>query len=218
MAENFKVKVTDVIVWTVASFSGYGYDEKKLYKMVDETGKIYTWKTTNNFLKKVVSDTEWLFADRGDEVEIRATVKGETEYKGEAQTELTRVKLVNIIKKAPTKEQLEEAKAKEQLASLKGEDFVWEMPYRQYKDHYADCETVAGSFRRSEYEAPTIQVIIREGRLVNSGVRGRKFASYELINEEGKKTCYYAVCEENALKRAEKDYPNHKWDLNKIYW
>ena len=42
--------------------------------------------------------------------------------------------------------------------------------------------------------------------------------SYELINEEGKKVTYCAVSVENAIKRANKEHPGCKWELNHVYW
>lgn len=229
MAETFRLKITNIIEWSVPSYAGYGYDDKRIYKFEDEGGKVYVWKTTNKFLVKTVPDESpkhedvWTFGRRNDLVEIRASVKGESEYKGEKQTELTRCKLINVLEHAPTKEELQAAKKAEQLASLKGEDFIWVMPYKQYKEHYADCETVAGSFERRDYGrsyggGAVISVIIREGRLKASGVRGKKFHSYEMTNELGQKTAYVAVCEDNAIRRAEKDFPEHKWECTKIYW
>jgi len=222
MAETYKLTIRNIAQWTDYKFSYYGTNIS-LYNMVDEDGKVYVWKTSSALVKVVPDETPrhndaYYVADKGDVVEIRASVKGESEYKGEKQTELTRCKLINILKKAPTKEQLDEAKAKEQLASLKGEDFIWEMPYKQYKEHYADCETLAGSFCRHEYEVSTIKVIIREGRLKASGVRGQHFHSYEMTNELGQRTAYVAVCEDNAIRRAEKDYPEHEWVCTKIFW
>ena len=125
---------------------------------------------------------------------------------------------------AETWEQIQErreaerqAKAQEQINSLKGEDLVWTMPYKQYKEHYSDCETVVGSYDNHEkenmhsrrYYPPTITVIIREGRLKNSGVRGEHYSGYRMENERGEWITYRAVKEENALKRVSKDFPGH---------
>ena len=117
-----------------------------------------------------------------------------------------------------TKAERNAERAEEQKASLRSEDFIWEMPYKQYKKHYADCETLAGSYRAPEYGVATIKVIIREGRLKASGVRGRHFGGYQLINAKGVHVVYRAVSEENAIRRAEKDYPDETWQCDKIYW
>lgn len=49
---------------------------------------------------------------------------------------------------------------------------VIRMPYARFKQHYADCATVAGS-----YDAATksIMVVLPEGRGKPSGTRGRSF-------------------------------------------
>ena len=93
------------------------------------------------------------------------------------------------------------------------------MPYKQYKMHYSDCETVKGSFTRSDsrYGGSTISVIIRKGRLKNSGVRGEHYSGYRFVNEIGQHATYRAVSVDNAERRINKDYPNHEWTLDKVY-
>ena len=82
-----------------------------------------------------------------------------------------------------------------------------------YKEHYADCELLAGSWNEQER---TVGVIVREGRLKNSGVRGRQFADY-LFKNGSRCRCVYAVCEENAWKRIEKEFGSDEgWRLDKI--
>lgn len=100
---------------------------------------------------------------------------------------------------------------------LSGEDFIWRMPYKQYKEHYSDCETVAGSFERREFRPCTIEIIVREGRLKASGVRGEHYSGYRLENENGEQVVYRAVKEENAIRRAEKEFGGH-WEVYKIYY
>lgn len=194
-----------------------------LYKMVDVEGNIFVWKTSSNGLM-IDEETEKgniipVFANIGDIIVIKGTIKGFSTYKGEEQIELTRCKLVSFVQREPTEEEKREMKKREQILSLNGADFIWEMPYRQYKTHYADCETVAGSFTEYDDGKKTVQVIIREGRLKNSGVRGKKFFGYELTNEEGRKCYFTAVSEENAERRASKEYPGHNWEVtNKYTW
>ena len=76
------------------------------------------------------------------------------------------------------------------------------MPYRQYKQHYADCETVPGSYDKIEKK---ITVIIPDGRMKPSGVRGERFHDYQLFwtNADGKSgyCIYRAVSKSNAMKR-----------------
>jgi hypothetical protein len=82
---------------------------------------------------------------------------------------------------------------------------IKEMHYRQYKQHYSDCETIKGSYNAA---TKTIQVIIPEGREKPSGVRGQKFHCYHLvaiINGEEKYLSYRATTKSNALKQHKKE-------------
>lgn len=233
------VTMTTVYSYERAAF-GYGTETAYIYGMVDEDGNEYVWKTTTWLAEKIADDSKfpnyidskgkgYKFSgiNKGDIVQIRGGIKGVGEYNGKPQTELTRVKVVKRIFAAETYEEKQERirkekeeKAKAQIASLKGEDFIWEMPYKQFKEHYADCETVEGSYQGRDMTCgiyvPTIKVIIREGRLKASGVRGEHYSGYELKNEDGKRVVYRAVCEENAIKRAVKEYGGN-WECTKIY-
>lgn len=196
---------------------GYGYETVYIYKFEDSEGKIYVWKTTT-ILKKDGMDGEYdimytrpaseVFPYVGARIKIKATVKEESEYHGEKQTVINRVKVVDIIENGLSKEEKKESYKQKQLDSLKGGDFIWKkMPYRQYKNHYADCEKVVGSYS----EDGTVDVIIREGRLKNSGVRGEHIDVYVFRNENNEPRCYRAVSVENAYARLIKDYPDHEW-------
>lgn len=197
---------------------GYGYprcyETHRIYSMEDSTGKAYVWKTAS--VMGLDNGNEFAPIDKGDTVKITASVKGENVYKGKPQIVLQRVKVDGIIEKSKrmTREQWAAHKAEEQRNSLCAGDFIWYgMPYKQYKEHYNDCETVAGSYDRG-----TIDVIIRNGRLKNSGVRGQRFAGYVLKSDRGRKTSYRAVSEENALKRARKEFPGENWEVTEIYY
>jgi len=202
---------------------GYRQIENTVYKMQDADGNILVWKTSSGNLGiesvNQRGDYVWDNVHKGDSFTCKATVKENGEYKGEPQTSLTRVKVLSISH-VPTKQELDERKAQEQLDSLQGEDFIWRMPYKQYKEHYSDCETVAGSFDNGEQfhtRTSTIQVIIRQGRLVPSGTRGKFYSGYEFTNSRGGKIVYRAVSEENALRRCEKEFPGESWKCTKIY-
>ena len=67
------------------------------------------------------------------------------------------------------------------------------------------------------HTAPTIKVIIRKGRLKNSGVRGEKFSRYAFILEDGTRRVFRAICYDNAEKRLRKEYPNMKFELEEIF-
>lgn len=227
------VKMNGIYSYERAAY-GYGTETAYIYNMVDENGVVYVWKTTTFMVLEVEDENGWLTKkngktyntakiNKGDKIKIKATVKGESEYNGQPQTELTRVAVIERIFAAETWEQRQkrikaekEAHAEEQRNSLEGEDFIWRMPYKQYKEHYSDCETVAGSFRREDRRPCTIEVIIREGRLKASGVRGEHYSGYRLQNEEGEQVVYRAVKEENAIKRAEKEFGG-EWECIKVY-
>ena len=220
---EMKVKLVGEYQYDRKKYASYGYETVSIYKMIDDDSKVYVWKTTS-----------WLayndeVINRGSIIVIAASIKGESEYNGEAQTELTRVKVKEVIEMGKSLEQIQaerekarEAKKAEQLASLKGEDFVWTMPYKQYKERYADCETVIDSFVRPRFGASHIDVIIREGRLKASGVRGKHFHSYVLEWFDGDKKvkgAFVAVDYEHAEAQFRKMVgKNAECELVEQYW
>lgn len=207
------------------SFSGYGYEVVTINTFRDAEGIELVWKTSTGTIAIEREDErgycEREYPNDGAKIQIKGTVKSIGEYKGQPQVELTRVKLVAIVEQAKTKEEIEAERRQKQIDELKDGDLVWEMPYRQYKEHYADCETLAGSYREprgtDRFEVATIAVIIRDGRLKNSGVRGEHYSGYEFTNEEGQKAVYRAVSEDNALRRAQKEHPTHTWKCTHVY-
>lgn len=190
-----------------------------IYTFLDDAENCFVWKTTS-YLLGIESTNErgdWAFdrMQKRDTAVIKATIKAHSEYNGTEQTELARVKVISIdhAEPLPTKEELDAKRREEQMASLLEGDFLWEMPYTQYKAHYSDCETIAGSYKGGDirtHERPRITVIIREGRLVPSGTRGKRYMSYFFETEPEQKVAYYAVSEETARRRFEKDYPQYK--------
>ena len=80
---------------------------------------------------------------------------------------------------------------------------IHRMPYRRYKERYSDCDTVSGSYDKG---SKTIEVIVPDGRMKPSGVRGQRFLTIwmrvgkdaEHKFEQG----FRAVSLENALKQA----------------
>lgn len=211
---SIEVKMINVYEYLDYRFDYYG-TTKYIYTMADADGNVIVWKTAS-FMSVNLDDKgeTWHPIRRGDVIQITGKVKEHNEYKGTKQTVLTRCKF-SLIQMAiiKTKEQINAEKAKEQLASITGGDFVWRMPYRQYKRHYSDCETIAGS-----YDAlGTIEVIIREGRLKNSGVRGKHFHIYT-FKCDGQRVSYRAVSEENARKQMIKDFPDSaNWECTHIF-
>ena len=229
---QLEVKMKGIYSFEAPAY-GYGFETRYIYTMEGQDGTIYVWKTTAVLFAKTQTDSTYDYAEidskgrkwvydkirKDDELIIKATIKGESEYKGQPQTELSRVSLVERTFRAKSDEEIAAerkaeriAKKQEQLEGIRREDFIWRMPYKQYKEHYSDCETVIDSYEKRDYTPGTIEVIIRAGRLVPSGVRGQCFHGYEfhVTDEDGKKyrQCYRAVCEDNALRRCKKEFPN----------
>jgi hypothetical protein len=187
----------------------------------DAEGNTIVWKSTN--MVEYINDGEYKFITKGSTVELTGTVKEHGQYKGVDQTVVTRCKF-KLVALAKTEAEIRQEKSKAQMDSLTGKDFIWEMPYRQYKEHYSDCETVVGSFTRYEdrhgnvLRDPTIKVIIREGRLKPNGVRGQRIRGYVFQTDDGAEVTYRAVCEENARKRMKKDFlGSDNWELIEVF-
>lgn len=214
--------------YTDYKFSYYGTSHLT-HIFEDADGNVLVWKSTNmvEYINdgsenpKRKGDVE--FVTRGSKVELTGTVKEHGEYKGTEQTVVTRCKF-KLIEQAKTPDEIQREKAEAQQASISENDFIWEMPYRQYKAHYSDCETVIGSYnehtnsRGVPHGEPTIKVIIREGRLKKSGVRGEHYKGFEFTADDGTKVVKRAISEETALKRIRKEYPCcTNWECTKIY-
>ena len=82
----------------------YGWETAHIYTLADDDGNCYVWKTTNNIKTEVWDDEGWLveetYAEPGDRVILKATVKEHGEYKGVKQTVITRPKVKEVQKRA----------------------------------------------------------------------------------------------------------------------
>ena len=224
--EKVKVEIIGKYSYERQAYVPWETEVVSIYKMLKDDGEILVWKTTGGLgnWKTVITPkgqhrSEYEGANKGDKVVIQYTVKEQSEYKGEPQTIVTRVKLVEIIEKGPSWEEIQEQKEAErqkkkekQLASIKDGDMIYNMPYRQYKEHYADCETVIGSYNSVRND---IDVIVRAGRLKASGVRFKRFSHWCFENEKGEKYLFYAVSKENAEKQLKKLKLEGEW---KFIW
>ena len=239
--KNIEVTVQGICSYEAASYTGQSTETKYIYTMQGSDGTVYAWKHTTSILgyEEEVEGGEYHYINKDGKkvifhrinkdavIVISATVKGEDEYNGQPQTVVNRVKLRKVLlngksfeeiqaeKEAEEKRKKEEKERKiqEQIDSLTGDDFIWErMPYKQYKDHYGDCETIIDSFVRERGRC-YIDVIVREGRLKASGSRGKSYHYFLLQNDKGKKVCYKAINHENAIRRAEKEYAETTWEL-----
>lgn len=212
--------------YTDYKFSYYGTTHLT-HIFEDAEGNTIVWKSTN--MVEYINDGsenpnrkgDVEFVTKGSTVELTGTVKEHSTYKDKEQTVVTRCKF-KLVEMAKTDDEIRQEKAKAQKATLAGKDFIWEMPYKQYKEHYADCETIFGSYdahldsRGVPQSDPTIKVIIREGRLKNSGVRGQQFRYYTFKKDNRART-YRAVCEENARKQLMKEFPDGDiWECTNI--
>lgn len=74
------------------------------------------------------------------------------------------------------------------------------MLYRRYKQHFADCETVAGSYNK---DSKTIDVLLPDGRLKPSQATrdALKAAGYRWHSV---KKCWYAKRSEERLQALKK--------------
>lgn len=193
---------------------GYRSTTTYIYTMEDAEGHAIVWKTTTPMhIDGEDKRGNWCpyLICKGDRIVIKATVKDHGSYRDEEQTEVQRVKVLEVVEKA---EDVRKAQAARQQATIGANDLVWRMPYSQYKDHYADCETVLDSY---DSDASTIEVIIREGRLKASGVRFQHFDRYVFANENGERIIYTAVSRDNALRRAQREHPDHTWEYYTMY-
>lgn len=206
------VTLVNEIRYVDYKFSHYG-TSYYTYIMQDSDGNVYVWKTSSIMSFEDSNDTGRLyFIYKGDTLMISGTVKEHSEYKGVKQTVLTRCKY-SLIARKPDEAVL---KREQQYQSIKEGDRVVKMSYSQYKEHYSDCETISGSFN---CESVSIDVIVRAGRMKNSGVRGKHFHGYTIQFDDGKFCTYRAVSEENAIKQAKKGFPGSMtFECVKIYW
>ena len=221
VGKRFELKLTLKGAYEYTKSFGWTVSDATIYKFVDDSNNILIWNTTSVLgIDREDADGNLVFegVNVGDSCTIKATIKEFSEYKGEEQVVLNRCKVVSIehAPKKMTKEEFFELKRKEQLDSISDGDFIWNMTYKQFKEHYDDCETLANSFYYEGGKA-YISVIIRNGRLKNSGVRGMHFRGYQFENELGEKITYRAVSEENANKRVVKEYPQFTWECVKIF-
>ena len=223
-----EVTMVNIFEYQDYKFSYYGAS-RYIYTMQDADGNILVYKsgaylTYKTGEKNQYGDPVEIGIRRGDKISISGTVKDHGEYKGTKQTVLQRVRVKALVERQPTKQEFNEQKYKEQMASIADGDFIWRMSYRQYKEHYSDCEVLAGSFddgcdsHGRKIAETTVEVIIREGRLKNSGVRGEHFYGFEFRTDNGGLVCYRAVSETNARKQLLKDYPESaNWECTHIY-
>lgn len=136
-----------------------GYETHYIYVMKGDDGKTYVWKTSQ--IMKVANpnfDCIHRHNDNncyeGDVLYISGNFKCESEFRGQIQTLINRVEVLERSVAGNTPEE----KLQIQLNSVKDNDKIVEMSYREYKTKYDGCETVLFSYNSFN---KTIKVIIR---------------------------------------------------------
>lgn len=85
------------------SYSYYDNGTRHIYTFRDADGNCIVWKTSNplgTWVEDGNGHEDWVEAEVGDTVTMRATVKEHSEYKGTKQTVITRAKIAEIAKAA----------------------------------------------------------------------------------------------------------------------
>lgn len=88
-------------IYEGCSYSYYDDGTRHIYTFRDADGNCLVWKTANPLGMRVEDEggrEEWVEAEVGGKVQMRATVKEHGEYKGVRQTVLTRAKVTLIHK------------------------------------------------------------------------------------------------------------------------
>lgn len=85
-------------VYEGCSYSYYDDGTRHIYTFRDESGNCYVWKTQKVIDCYDEQTEEWTDAEIGDTIEMKATVKEHSEYKGTKQTVITRPKIAAIHK------------------------------------------------------------------------------------------------------------------------
>ena len=81
----------------------YGYETAHIYTLADAEGNCYVWKTANAIVAEREDEDGFIdetYAEPGDKVTMRATVKEHGEYRGVKQTVITRPKVKEVEKRA----------------------------------------------------------------------------------------------------------------------
>ena len=156
-----EVKVNRIHSYSAPSYNPYdGYETHYIYDMTSiEDGKNYVWKTTkvmrihNRNYDCCCRPENTIYP--GDVIRITGNFKANVEYKGNPQVLISRVEVVErmFAEMSPSE------KIDAQLASVTPFDKLIEMSYKEYKNKFADCETILNSY--NQYNK-TIVVIVRD--------------------------------------------------------
>ena len=88
------------------------------------------------------------------------------------------------------------------------------MLYRRYKQSYADCDTVPGTYDKA---TKSIVVIVPDGRMKKSGTRGKTYSHlwFDGVDSDGNpiRVCIKAIDLSHAIARLPKEYPTVKFNI-----
>ena len=100
---DMSLTLVSVYEYEAAKFSYYDSSTGYIYTLRDGDGNCIVWKTKNPLAMWAEDESgreEWLEAEVGDTIEMKATIKEHGEYKGTKQTVVTRPKIAQIRKGA----------------------------------------------------------------------------------------------------------------------
>lgn len=163
-----ELEVVKIYEYVGEPYSYYDSGVRRLYVFKDDDGQEYVYTTSKNFLvaghfEDVNRAEDWVIdwaVHVGGRIMLKGSVKGEREYNGKSQIQLTRCKVLSVLDEGPSPEELHEIKKQEQRNSIRVQDNVIRVSYKEYKEKYDKCETVIDSFERTP-KGCFIDVIIR---------------------------------------------------------
>lgn len=161
-----ELTLIDIITYGVEP--RYYYDDgiRRIYKFIDENNDIFIWRTSSVlYIEEYDHEKDICFdyiIDPGDKISLSGNIKDISEYRGEEQVVLERVKVYRVLeKRSMTSDEIYEFHKNQQLSKIKGNYEIKTITYGEYKNEYDGYETVKGSFIRSD-NGCFIDVIIPE--------------------------------------------------------
>ena len=167
-----EMEVVNIREFIGDSYSYYDSGLRRLYVFKDEDEQEYIYWTSKNFLVKGHFEdiekngniyNDWIIdsaVNIGGKIVLKGFIKGEKEYNGRHQIQLTRCNVLEVIDEGPSPEERLEMRKSEQKNSISIQDKVIKITYKEYKENYSECETIIDSFERTS-NGCFIEVIIR---------------------------------------------------------
>lgn len=150
---RIEVVLIDSIMYQGRSYHYYDDGIRYIHKFLDDEGNIYIYRCDRGLGIEFVDKNGYEgieLVEVGDKVFIGGSVKEISEYKGEEQTVLSRVKIYDIVEKqSMSEEDIVNYKKNVQLSKYDDVE-IKTVRYKEYKEQYSDKETVVGSFVRND--------------------------------------------------------------------